>query len=305
MKRLFQSKFFSFLLVFGLCLSVFFGWVSWSNRNFVETFYSLYSSKVDTRVRAILLSDLHQASFGENNDRLISRVGKLEPDVILIAGDVVTKGKADIDYAVSLCGQLARIAPVYFGLGNHENSVIYGGDLNKDFLEENRQALGDDPECFDPLIQDSLLLDGLKSAGVTVLQNGSAAVEVGENRLEIGGISTNISSFWPYSGQFVSGFAGDEPGNFKILISHRPDPIMRYIAGYPIDLVVSGHGHGGVIRIPGKGGLLDSEGGFFPEYDGGRFERGDMTLIVSRGLGGHGWIPRIFNPPELVVIDIL
>ena len=88
------------------------------------------------------------------------------------------------------------------------------------------------------------------------------------------------------------------------MISHRPEPAAEYILGEPVDLVVSGHNHGGIIRIPGKGGVFSADGGFFPEYTGGMTKQGEMTMIVGRGLGGHGMLPRIFNPPELVIIDI-
>ncbi len=289
-------------LVIGLALLA--GWIHWSNQTFGETFYTLYSSKIDTPVRAVLLSDLHQVKFGKENNDLVARIEELKPDIILIAGDLVTAGEADVDYAVGLCERLAGIAPVYFGLGNHENEVVYGSDLDTRFFQANEGRLGENPEDFSGLVKDGTLLAGLKSAGVTVVQNESVSVTVKDNPIEIGGVSTNLSSFWPYSGQFIYNFAEGDSKNFKILISHRPEPVMEYIADYSLDLVVSGHTHGGVIRIPGKGGLLSADGGFFPQYDAGLFERGEMTLIISRGLGGHGAIPRVFNPPELVIIDI-
>lgn len=303
-KRSVVSSIFVVFLSFLVALSVLAVWIYWSNCTFEETFYTLYSSKIDAPVRAILLADLHQAEFGKDNDLLVSRIEELRPDIILIAGDIVTAEEEDIDYAVDLCERLTQIAPVYFGLGNHENKVIYGNDLDMSFLEANKEQLGDHPEDFSGLVKDDTLLAGLKNAGVTILQNEAVSVTVNENQIEIGGISTNLSSFWPYSGQFVYNFVEDEPQKFKIMISHRPEPVMDYIAGYDLDLVVSGHTHGGIIRIPGKGGLLSADGGFFPQYDAGMLERGAMTVIISRGLGGHGMIPRVFNQPELVIIDI-
>lgn len=292
------------LLSVAICLTAAFGWIWFSNRNFEETFYTLYTSKINEPVRAVLLADLHQAEFGTDNSELITRIAALEPDVILIAGDMITAGSEDLDYAVGLCERLMAIAPVYFGLGNNENETVYGSDLNADFFLENSGLLGDSPENFEPLVKDNSLLTGLRDAGVVIVQNESVITTVNGNKIEIGGISTNLSSFWPNSGQFVYRFAESDSDHFKILISHRPDPVMEYIAGYRLDLVVSGHTHGGIVRIPGKGGLLSTEGGFFPEYDAGLFESGPMTMIVSRGLGEHGVIPRIFNSPELVVIDL-
>ena len=89
-----------------------------------------------------------------------------------------------------------------------------------------------------------------------IVQNESVITTVNGNKIEIGGISTNLSSFWPNSGQFVYRFAESDSDHFKILISHRPDPVMEYIAGYRLDLVVSGHTHGGIVRITGKCGQL-------------------------------------------------
>lgn len=290
------------VLTVGIIAAVLAGWIMLSNRTFVESFYTLYSYKLEEPVRAVVLSDLHQKSFGKGNEELIARIDELEPDVILIAGDVVNKKGTDINYAIDLCRSLTEIAPVYYGLGNHENEVVYGMDLSLENLEENAARLGDNPEDFTPLVENSELLDLLEEAGVTILQNTSVTTEINNNKIVIGGVSTNVSSFWPNSGKFIYQFA--EEDGFKILISHRPDPVMNYISDYDIDLAVSGHNHGGIIRIPGRGGLISADEGFFPKYDSGAIGSGKMTMVISRGLGGHGLVPRIFNPPELVIIDI-
>lgn len=280
------------------------GWLCWPNSVFTESFYTLYSYKVEKTVRAVLIADIHQVEFGQNNNVLLSRIGELEPDIILIAGDTINKDEPNIEYAISLCQRLMQIAPVYYGLGNHENEVLYGSDLNAEFLQQKADALQNGPEDFMPIVQDNTLLEGLKNAGVVVLQNEAVTVEINGNKMEIGGISTNLSSFWPHSGQFIQSFAGEDAEHFRILISHRPDPVMEYIPDYYADLVVSGHNHGGIVRIPGIGGLLSEDEGLFPKYDSGMIQSGNMTMVISRGLGGHGVIPRIFNQPELVVLDI-
>ncbi len=292
------------LVMIGVLSGACTAWIIWSNRTFGETFYTLYSRKIETPVRAVLLTDLHEKRFGENNQELILRIGELKPDLILIAGDALNKMQPDIEYVISLCQSLSEIAPVYYGLGNHENEIVYGTDLNKNYLESKAEALGENQEDFSPLIQNGELLDRLEENGIQVVQNQSVEALIKGNIIEIGGISTNLSSFWPYSGQFVYGFSQQDQDNFKILISHRPELVTQYIAGYPIDLVVSGHNHGGIIRIPGLGGLISADGGFFPECDEGMIEWEEMTMVISRGLGGHGSVPRVFNQPELVIIDI-
>lgn len=279
-------------------------WIVRSNSTFEETFYTMESYKIEEPIRVILLSDLHQKSFGDGNDVLLARVRALEPDVVLIAGDMINSSAPDWDMVTELCGKLTEIAPVYYGLGNHENEALYGSELNKEFLEKSQNVLGDSPEDFTPLIQNKEVYSALEAAGVQMLQNESVTVELNGSSVEIGGLSTNISSFWPYSGQFVTRFIEENPDNFKILISHRPEVITEYIADAAIDLVVSGHNHGGIIRIPGVGGLVSDAEGLFPTYDAGRFEFDSMNLLISRGLGGHGIVPRIFNTPELVILDI-
>lgn len=277
-------------------------WTMWSNSSFEETFYTVESYKIEEPIRVILLADLHQNSFGDGNQRLVSRIRALKPDAVLIAGDMVNKDDPDWDLAASLCKDLTEIAPVYYGMGNHENEALYGQDLNKDFLEASEDLLGDQPEDFTPLIQDTQGWEKLEDSGAYLLQNDSVTAEIKGNSVEIGGVGTNISSFWPYSGQFITQFIEDDSENFKILICHRPEAAAKYISDAAIDLTVSGHNHGGIIRIPGVGGLISSSLELFPKYDAGWFEFDSMALLISRGLGGH--TPRIFNPPELVVVDI-
>lgn len=279
-------------------------WNIYSNRTFVETFYTTESYKIEESVRIIFLADLHQASFGKDNETLISRVGVLKPDAIILAGDMVNKDAPDWDCAVRLCEALVEIAPVYYGLGNHENEALYGDDLSREFLEAQSGALGSPPEDFTPLLQDARTWERLERTGAQLLQNESVAVELEGNRVEIGGVATNVSSFWPYSRQFITRFMEESPETYKILICHRPEVVTEYLSDAPVDLALSGHNHGGIIRIPGVGGLMSDAEGLFPAYDGGWYENGSMTHLISRGLGGHGAVPRIFNKPEIIVLDI-
>jgi len=289
------------LLVLAVCIGGVYLWSWCENQTIDLSYYAVYSGKVESPVRAVLLTDLHQKTFGEGSQKLLDRIGGVAPDLILIAGDTVTSGSADIAYAVELCTQLQNIAPVYYGMGNHENRVVYGMDLTK----KNLDAIGGDGDFgdFSTLVKDSSLLDGLKAAGVTVLQNSAAVVEVNGSSIAIGGISTNRDASWPYSGAFLTDFMSENAGRCEILLSHYPNP-AHALADSGIDLILSGHNHGGVIRLPGIGGLYASGEGFFPEDDAGMTSIGASTFIISRGLGGHGLVPRLFNPPELVVIDI-
>ena len=177
-------------------------WIIWSNSSFEETFYAMESYKIEETVRVIVLADLHQRSFGPDNETLLDRVRALRPDLLLIAGDLVNKRDPDWDYAVGLCRDLAEIAPVYYAMGNHENEALYGQDLNKKFLDG--AALGEDPEDFSPLLLDPQVWEDLEGTGAVLLQNEAATAEVKGAAIRIGGLSTNASSFWPHSGQFVT-----------------------------------------------------------------------------------------------------
>ena len=135
----------------GITIGVIAAWIIWSNSSFEETVYAMESYKIEETVRVIVLADLHQRSFGPDNETLLDRVRALRPDLLLIAGDLVNKGDPDWDYAVGLCRELAEIAPVYYAMGNHENEALYGQDLNKKFLDG--AALGEDPENVPLLLE--------------------------------------------------------------------------------------------------------------------------------------------------------
>lgn len=286
-----------------ICVAAFLFYNNRQNQTFGETVYRVFSDKIDEPVRAVFLTDLHQVSFGEGNAELIDGVRRLEPDLILIGGDMVNDQDTDLDVVLELCRGLVEIAPVYYGMGNHENVAVYGMNLYKEELEAAGVAAGEEGD-FSQLIKDDTLLRGLEECGVTVLQNTSEQIKVNGNTLLIGGISTSVDGFWPYSGHFFTEF-DDEGGDvYKILLSHFPSTVSRYLYDCSVDLALSGHNHGGIVRIPGIGGLISYDEGWFPENDAGKRQIGDTTLIISRGLGNHGRIPRICNRPELVVIDL-
>ena len=276
-----------------------------ANRNFTVTRYNIASQKIpaDAPICIALLADMHQTEYGRHNEDLIKAIKEQEPDLIVIAGDGVNKRRTDTDYIVELCTALTDIAPVYYGLGNHENEVIYGNDLSRGMIEE--AGLDPDSQINDSeLITDGSLLEAISAAGARILKNESELIEINGNKIKIGGINTNKSSFWSCSGQFIYDFEYQDEDAFKILISHRPETVMRYISSYSIDLVLSGHNHGGQVRLPYLGGLISSDWEMFPEYDSGYFNTGNLRLIVSRGLSSSGIIPRINNCPELVIINI-
>lgn len=278
------------------------------NRNFRETFYTTSSIKVNNSVRVIQLSDLHNASYGKDNSELIKRVKELNPDIILCTGDMVNSATDDAEFAVSLAKKLSEIAPAYYIYGNNEVETVYDVLLNEKDLDEK---FG-----FDSTNRDESALRNLKdpfeekleAAGIKVLKNEKDTIKVKNTNVDIFGVLTsNPSSFWSYSGKSFAEYIYEESDNLKITAVHEPFVFEEFDYDSFGDLMVCGHTHGGVIRVPILGPLFTKEGGLFPERSGkfvyGRYSAAGRPLIVSGGLENSN-IFRMNNQPELVVIDI-
>ncbi len=278
------------------------------NRNFRETFYSTSSIKVDSRVRVIQLSDLHGSVYGENNRELLHRIEELKPDIIICTGDMVDSVVSDADFASDLGEKLSGIAPTYYIYGNNEAEGIYDVPLNKEALDEK---FG-----FDESNRDETALlklsdpfgDRLESVGVRVLKNEKDTINVKGMTIDVYGVLTsNPSAFWPYSGKAFSDYIYENEDNLKITAIHEPILFEEFTSELWGDLIVCGHTHGGIARVPVLGPLYTHEGGIFPGRSGafvyGRYDASGTPLIVSGGLENSD-IFRINNQPELVIIDI-
>lgn len=278
------------------------------NRNFRETFYSVSSIKVDSPIRVIQLSDLHTSSYGKNNKKLLDRVEALKPDVIICTGDVVNSATDDIDYALNLGEKLSQIAPSYYIYGNNEVESIYDFPLNEKELDKQ---FGFDKNNRDETklleLKDSFE-EQLEKTGMKVLKNEKDTIKVKTMTIDIYGVLTsNPSSFWSYSEKAFADYINTDTENLKITAIHEPVIFEEFQPEFWGDLMICGHTHGGVMRIPVLGPLFTHEGGLFPERGGsfvyGRYNTADKPLIVSSGLENSN-ILRINNQPELVIIDI-
>lgn len=278
------------------------------NREFRETFYNTSSIKADSNVRVIQISDLHCASYGKNNEKLLKRVKALEPDVIICTGDIVNSAKDDINYAVNLSEELAKIAPAYYVYGNNEVESIYDFQLNEKALDEK---FGFDKNNRDETallkVKDAFE-EKLESAGINVLKNEKDTIKVKGMNVDVYGVlNSNPSSFWSYSEKSFLEYIWENPNNLKITAVHEPFIFEEFQPEFWGDLIVCGHTHGGVIRVPVLGPLYTREGGLFPERNGkfvyGRYSAAGKPLIVSSGLENKN-VFRINNQPELVVIDV-
>ena len=218
------------------------------------TFHHLYSSKITngTTVRVIVLSDLHNYEYGEDNQELVEQIRKLKPDIIAMAGDMVNQDDPDTSVAESLCRQLKEISPVYFGLGNHEGTMMYANGID--------------------------LYQRFQDAGATVLINQAVEVNVKNNVFLIGSVAVDEDGYEDYAEAFVEEY--EKSDAFKLMISHIPGLYYDKMADSEIDLGLCGHYHGGQIQLPFLGGVYSVKYGLFPKYCSGMFEIENGHIFV-------------------------
>ena len=258
-------------------------WTVWGNTALERNTYTIRSPElpdVFDGYRIAQVSDLHNAEFGDRNQRLLEMLREAEPDMIAITGDLIDSRKTNIAVALAFAEEAVRIAPCYYVSGNHEARV---------------------PEYRE-------LKAGLEAAGVTVLDDARAEIEISGKSITI--IGVNDPSF--LADYLTSDAAvmdrklselSSEDASFTILLSHRPELFDTY-AAHEMDLVLTGHAHGGQFRLPLIGGLIAPNQGLFPKYDDGLYSEGNTNMIVSRGLG-NSIIPfRFNNRPEVVLIEL-
>ncbi len=225
--------------------------------------------------KIVQLSDLHGAEFGEDGMGLVEKVKELEPDIIALTGDFVTD-EGDLAAVEKLAARLVKLCPVYFVSGNHE----FGSGL----AVKVRNIL--------------------ERAGVKYLSNEYLTISRGEDEILLGGVEDPLAYADMLSPDELAQKMNDAaPDAFKILLGHRNYWMTEY-PELPVDLIFCGHAHGGLIRIPGVGGLIGTDRRLFPDFDAGEYNNGRYTLIVSRGLGNSVSIPRIFNRPEIVCVEL-
>lgn len=265
------------LLLLLLCI-----WAFWQGLTVRK--YTIQTDQIVPSVRLILLADLHSTRYGTKQTELIHAIRKQKPDIILLAGDIADD-EVPHDAAWELLSVLAEEYPCYYVTGNHE---FWSGEADR-------------------------IKETIRSFGIKVLEGNSDVLEIHGQALQVSGVDdpegffgarsdgNTIPEGWIRQFQAVSSEIQAEV--YSILVSHRPE-LVGYYESSGFDLVVAGYAHGGQVRIPGLlNGLIAPNQGFFPPYAGGRYELGKTNLVVSRGLS-RSRLPRIFNPPELTVIDV-
>lgn len=234
--------------------------------------------------KILQISDLHGKEFGRSNKRLISTIKKISPDIIVITGDLIDAFDYNEEITLNFIDKIIDIYPIYFTTGNHEiNCTKYFESLDKK----------------------------LKEKGVYVLRNSTAIIQKNKDCITLIGLedpqfihkSDNDINKKIMSKELDNLIIENNKNIFKILLSHRPEQFELY-SKYNINLIFSGHVHGGQFRLPFVGGFYAPNQGLFPKYDSGKYTLSNSTMIVSRGLG-NGSIPqRIFNRPELIVVTL-
>lgn len=239
--------------------------------------YTVTSPKLTAEVRLAVVTDFHSS---DNADDVVAMVASCAPDAVLMVGDMFDDDIANrpTERTLSLMRQLSALYPCYYVSGNHET---WTGEM-------------------DALYQQT------EEAGVTVLRMSSGVLTVRGQRIALCGIPDPYEMV--FSGapdteeQLRQALEDVDSADFTVLLAHRPELLAKY-AQFPLDLVVSGHAHGGQVRIPGVlNGLYAPNQGWFPKLAGGAYTQGGTTLIVSRGLAVRTRLPRIFNRPEVVLV---
>ena len=228
------------------------------------------------------ISDLHNKEFGSNQNRLLSKIEMTDPDIIVITGDLIDSNHTDIDVAMELINGAITIAPIYYVSGNHEaSSGLYSNLKSK--MENVGVVVLDDQKIEVFHGNESIDIIGLLDPTFS----GSDSLEYGDDT-EILNLLNTLS---------------EDNTNLKILLSHRTELFDLY-SDSDVDLIFSGHAHGGQFRLPFIGGLFAPGQGFFPELTEGIHTRNNVSMIISRGLGNSIVPVRIFNRPELIVVTL-
>ena len=258
---------------------------NFQNKHLETTYYTYEADQLGVDLdgyRIVQISDLHNAKFGKNNQKLVDRIRECDPDMIVLTGDLVDSNHTNVDRAVQFVDEIVKICPVYYVTGNHEY-----------WLEKSE---------YDEL------MDGLIGAGVVILDDQVVEISRGDAKFRLVGLDDKSLADGTLgtllnNAQNVA-HEDSEKNEFTVVLAHEPQYLARY-AGTGVDLVLSGHAHGGQFRLPFVGGIVAPDQGFLPEYTAGEYYMNGTEMIVSRGLGNSVIPVRLFNYPEIVCVELV
>ena len=269
---------------------------SYQNRHLETTYYTYKAEQFGADLegyRIVQISDLHNAKFGKHNQKLVDRVRECEPDMIVLTGDLVDSNHTNVDRAVQFVDEIVKICPVYYVTGNHEY-----------WLEASE---------YDEL------MSGLTGAGAVILDDQVVEISRGDAKFRLVGLDDRSLSDGTLEALFsdesirhdqagqkeeTADNENSEKKEFTVVLAHEPQYLARY-ASAGVDLVLSGHAHGGQFRLPFVGGIVAPDQGFLPEYTAGEYYMNGTEMIVSRGLGNSVIPVRLFNYPEIVCVELV
>lgn len=273
-----------------LMVGIYIIWQYFELKKFKITRYDYRTKKISGKIKFAVIADLHAHVYGKENDTLIQSIRELEPDFILIPGDqIVSKYPKTYETSYQFLREIVRIAPVYFSNGNHESRVSRVQVLQTEAFMEYEEKV--------------------RALGVHILNNETETITVRGEEIHISGLEIPLEcygkgKYLPLSAGFVEQSLGSaKTGQLQILMAHNPMFAPIY-AGWGADITVSGHNHGGLVRIPGIGSVISPQYELFPKYDAGEFTIDGRKIYVSKGLGTHTFHIRIFDRAELILVRI-
>jgi len=259
-------------------------WIVWGNTALELNYYTVSSDRLPDGFdgyRIAHVSDLHNTEMGKENEKLLTMLREAAPDMIAITGDLIDCRRTDIEVALRFTEAAMEIAPCYYVTGNHE-ARISGYDELKERLMEQGVIVLEDQRIELEQSGEKIALLGVNDLGFQADSLYDDSETVMKRKLQV--------------------LSQDEDG-FTILLSHRPELFENYVDSN-MNLVLSGHAHGGQFRLPFVGGVLVPNQGWFPEYDAGLFAEETTTMIVSRGIGNSAFPFRFNNRPEVILIEL-
>lgn len=265
------------LLLFSVLFSIY-----RSNMTFKTTEYTVESPFLPNafnNYRIAQISDLHDNVFGQNGSKLLEAIDEAEPNIVVLTGDITSRRTQNTDAVIDELKPIAEKYPTYYIRGNHE--------LYRDQSMENAEAFYKD----------------LDAIGVIRLENRTVTLMHREATIHLVGLMEPLGCYEYSSPPKMDELLGEKGDGYTVLLAHNPLPFQTYV-DWGADLILSGHVHGGVIRLPFIGGLLSPERSFFPAYSKGVYQSGKQSMVVSTGMGGPRFPFRLFNDQELVVVTL-
>lgn len=279
-----NKKNYTILIILLLLLAVLVGWIVWDNNRITVTEYTIKDNEIPesfSGYRIVQISDLHNAEFGSENELLLNNIRLLQPDIIVLTGDLIDSYHTDVDVSLAFVRQAVQIAPTYYVFGNHEVRI---------------------PDAY------HRLKAGMEEAGVVILEESILLKRDSEVLTLVGvpdpsALGVDSQAYTKAIDSLLEERISDR-SHYSVLLCHRPEVFDAFVEN-GVDLVFTGHTHGGQIRLPLIGAVFAPDQGLFPAYDAGIFTKENTTMIISRGLGNSSFPFRVDCPPEIVVATLM